>query len=58
MFFLTFPKPEKNSKVLVMSLAVLRKSGERSTLGMLRFGKKSAQFLRHPFRLAASIGIA
>jgi hypothetical protein len=27
-------------------------------LGIVRFGKKSAQFLRHPFRLAASIGIA
>ncbi len=27
-------------------------------LAMLRFGKKSAQFLRHEFRLAASIGIA
>ena len=27
-------------------------------LGIVRFGKKSAQFLRHPFRLTASIGIA
>jgi len=26
-------------------------------LGILWFGKKSAQFLRHQFRLAASIGI-
>jgi hypothetical protein len=27
-------------------------------LAILRLGKKLAQFLRHPFRLAASIGIA
>jgi hypothetical protein len=30
----------------------------QAILAILRLGKKSAQFLRHPFRLAASIGIA
>ncbi len=41
--------------VMMIAMSVKR---EGSLLGMLRFGKKSAHFLCHQFRLAASIGTA
>ena len=48
MFFLTFAKPEKNSKVLVMSLAVLRKSGGALHFRNVTFRQKIDAVLAPP----------